>query len=318
MNKAAKTASDDKNKEQIGVVDVFSEMFSGNGGAFKLPKKVFQHLKVLGFLAVWFAVPFFLLIVWFSSPQLLPEVYEATPQDSCTAAGGTWNDSFPSGCGDNCGTKDQMCTAVLTPGCNCGPGKCWDETSKKCIDGESAFNSDKPTYENYDINFVISFDGVIKKPVDNQPVFIKLVNNQDSSLNKVFNPISVWQDSGQANRFHGKMNLTTAYLRDGFTVYVKGPVHLQRKFDNVTFRQGMEADFTNKVLLPGDLYLPGSGQNDRVENSDRDYLWSLVVLHDRSANSSEVRAADLDLNGQVNNRDYSLLIDTGIGTKGEE
>lgn len=54
------------------------------------------------------------------------------PEDvPCEEAGGTWTE-FPNGCADACGvTDDSICTQVLTMGCDCGEGMCWD--GERCV-----------------------------------------------------------------------------------------------------------------------------------------------------------------------------------------
>jgi len=157
--------------------------------------------------------------------------------------------------------------------------------------------------------------GVINGGVSNQPLYLRIINSSNKTI--VFNPVVIWQNSSDPSLFKGNLSLDTSFIGTGWTVIIKGPVHLQRRFDNLTIAKNTELNLTAKSLLPGDLQLPQSGQNDIVDYDDRDYLWSLVSLTGRSANSAEIRAADLDLNNRVDNRDYSLLIDTGIGTGGE-
>ncbi|RLE39184.1 hypothetical protein DRJ17_01520 [Candidatus Woesearchaeota archaeon] len=56
-------------------------------------------------------------------------------QLACENQGGVWKD-FPDNCVDSCITLKKInptCTAVITPGCDCGPDKCWDDDTKNCI-----------------------------------------------------------------------------------------------------------------------------------------------------------------------------------------
>lgn len=46
----------------------------------------------------------------------------------CANAGGTWR-QFPNACTDSCASQEDgtvVCAQVLTYGCDCGPGQCWN------------------------------------------------------------------------------------------------------------------------------------------------------------------------------------------------
>lgn len=58
---------------------------------------------------------------------------EISAQEFCETAGGVWK-QMPDACADRCGTEDMMCAQVLTYGCYCGEGMCWDGT--KCMPEE--------------------------------------------------------------------------------------------------------------------------------------------------------------------------------------
>ena len=335
MKKSTKASTRPKKSEgrQIGMFDLFSEMFSG--GKLKLPGAVVHYLKVLGFLTIWFSIPLFILIVWFI-PRPVPEIFEAevspspssSGEEACTIGGGTWG-TLVNNCTNICHPLAD-CLPDDRPSCDCGEGKCWDSQNQNCNIVEalispspSASVSPSPSpspspdlTQPRDINFKIRLKGVVSRGVANQPLRVELANS-DSTWNKKFNPVSIWQDGSDTGLFHGKLALTLGHLRGGYTIFVKGPLHLQRKFTNITLSEGQELDLTSKSLLPGDLPLPQSGQDDRVDNSDRDYLWSMVVLDSRQPTSNEVSITDLDRNRIVDGRDYSLLIDTGIGVEGE-
>jgi hypothetical protein len=184
-----------------------------------------------------------------------------------------------------------------------------------------------PAPTGVDIFFKVMLKGVVDKNLANQYLFVKAVGtgNQEATFDKAF----LWQDENNPELWRGTLNFPQEFLTTQdqatpeatpklFTFYIKGPVHLQRKFENVQIIQGQELDFTDKLLLPGDVVLPDTGQDDKVDELDRDYLWSLIAKDGRKPSLEEIKAADLDLNGLINSRDYSLLIDTGIGTEGEK
>ncbi len=89
-------------------------------------------------------------------------------------------------------------------------------------------------------------------------------------------------------------------------IYVKGPKHLQRKFDNLTLTAGQTLDLTTKILEAGDL----PTQDGKVDRSDYDTLVSKI---------SEPYSENYDLNmdGGINMVDVSCLIDT-LSVKYEE
>jgi hypothetical protein len=200
-----------------------------------------------------------------------------------------------------CQQTDGIYNAICT---NCGNGEC-GLGENKC---NCPSDCPTPTITSMNINFSIRMKGINKTGISNQPLYFRLLNSNGKT--KTYNPVVISQDSSDTTLFRGKLDLDTSYIGTGWTVIIKGPVHLQRRFDNMTIVKNTELNLTGKILLPGDLQLPQSGQNDIVDYDDRDYLWSLVSLTGRSANSAEIRAADLDLNNRVDNRDYSLLIDT--------
>ncbi|MGM5487621.1 MAG: hypothetical protein ACQESG_01600 [Nanobdellota archaeon] len=51
----------------------------------------------------------------------------STPEEICQAEGGDWRE-FPNGCVDTCESQREnvACAQVMTEGCDCGPGMCWN------------------------------------------------------------------------------------------------------------------------------------------------------------------------------------------------
>ena len=163
----------------------------------------------------------------------------------------------------------------------------------------------------------VKFKGVSVKNVANQPLFFKAVNPQNQ-LSSTFNPVMVSQDKADPELFSGNIKVDPNLIVNSPTFWIKGPVHLQRRFDGLSWVSQTALDFTARPLLPGDLILPDTGPDDSVDQLDQDYLWSLLAKTGRTPTKEEVRAADLDLDGKITGRDQSLLIDTGVGSKGEE
>lgn len=66
--------------------------------------------------------------------DILNQAQDSTKKTLCEQNGGSWQ-QFSNGCVDNCSNKIaqfSMCTTVLTFGCKCGEGKCWDSSNNKC------------------------------------------------------------------------------------------------------------------------------------------------------------------------------------------
>jgi hypothetical protein len=93
-----------------------------------------------------------------------------------------------------------------------------------------------------------------------------------------------------------------------FTLLVKGPKHLQRKFEfeDITLTPGPTIDLTSKIMESGDLPV----QNGKVDRGDYDTLVAKV---------GQTYSEDFDINmdGAINMVDVSCLIDT-LSVKQEE
>ncbi len=177
--------------------------------------------------------------------------------------------------------------------------------------GEPVFN---PPSTERTVAFKLKLRGVATA-VSAQPIFLKGLNPQNGQT-FTFENLPVSQDSQQPEIFHGSITVDQSALAGSYTFWLKGPLHLQRRFENLSLGPAV-LDFTEKPLLPGDLKLPETGQDDKVDQLDQDYLWSLLA-RGGSASAEELKAADLDLDGKITGRDQSLLSDTGVGTEGEK
>ena len=73
-----------------------------------------------------------LVIVFFAAIAVIRK--DDLPPVACFVGGGFWK-KLPDSCGDDCLlNKEQACMAVISFGCDCGVGKCWD--GQKCISGQ--------------------------------------------------------------------------------------------------------------------------------------------------------------------------------------
>jgi len=104
--------------------------------------------------------------------------------------------------------------------------------------------------------------------------------------------------------YTGKFDLSNKdYDFQNYTLLVKGPKHLQSRFDNLSFVKNQVLDFTSQPLEPGDLPLP---QDGKVDNNDFNYLWD----HRGSTNPDDLKTGDLNLDGAINMGDINLLLET--------
>ncbi len=62
-----------------------------------------------------------------SEDELKKEEGAGSTEQKCAEAGGTWR-QMSNACVDSCESQrdDMMCAQVLTYGCDCGEGKCWN------------------------------------------------------------------------------------------------------------------------------------------------------------------------------------------------
>ncbi|MFO7872429.1 MAG: hypothetical protein R6U26_02170 [Candidatus Undinarchaeales archaeon] len=76
-------------------------------------------------IAIVFIVIFFVGVETAKNMNNAPT--EKTEQELCNEAGGTWEE-MPNACVDSCESarEDMMCAQVITKGCNCGEGMCWN------------------------------------------------------------------------------------------------------------------------------------------------------------------------------------------------
>lgn len=118
-------------------------------------------------------------------------------------------------------------------------------------------------------------------------------------------------DLGQINflankdgTYNGSFQLSNVdYDFDNYTLLIKGPKHLQRRFSNLTFVKNQTLDLTPKPLEPGDLPLP---QDGKVDSQDFNYLWD----HRGSTDANVLNIGDLNLDGSINMGDINLLLET--------
>ena len=142
------------------------------------------------------------------------------------------------------------------------------------------------------------------------------------------NGISIWE---------GSFTPTAITPGSNYSILIKGPRHLQRKFcqNNPTERAeegfpytcsvvgqitltGQEnlLDFSQVLLQAGDL--PGSVGQDGVVNAIDVSLVLNMIRNGFSEQPNDLIIADMDLNGVVNAKDRSYLVETLEEKYGDE
>lgn len=176
------------------------------------------------------------------------------------------------------------------------------------------------------LNFKVKFQGVNSKRAD-QKVKVKLVKG---SFNKTFDDVLVSADNNGI--YSGLVALQGISPGSGYTIYIKGPKHLARKFcvdsqasrcqgtGNLTISAGSALnannfDFSKIVLESGDLPNPDNNlKQDGVVNSLDYSLWKARVGKE---DETSLKVADVNFDGVVNQIDWQLMKIT-LETKYEE
>jgi len=183
----------------------------------------------------------------------------------------------------------------------------------------------------YQISFMVRLKGVDALVSDSQKVFIQLTEEIDptspapvdagqapsAKQAKVFTfeAVDVRQDESDPEVFKGKLLFDEPLEEVSWTIWVKGPLHLQRRFDSIIV--GEDLDFTDKALLPGDIILPDTGQDNKIDEIDRDYLRSLIAKNGIGLTEEQIKSVDLDLDNKITDKDLFLLEETGVERVGE-
>ena len=166
------------------------------------------------------------------------------------------------------------------------------------------------------VTLKLKLQGVAKKPIKTDPISfkVKLVGKQagataeSKSISFSVADDGVWTGTGDFSQ-----------AGDGFTLFVKGPKHLQKKVcdmapteatggayhctdGKITLKAGDNTlDLTKIIILVGDL--PEKGvQNGIIDSYDTSY----IRQHLRSTVPEELAVGDLNYDGVVDAQDFSL------------
>jgi hypothetical protein len=214
-----------------------------------------------------------------------------------------------------------------------------------------------PAPSDTQIKLRIKFQGVLLANIANdawktQPVSVTVIKqiadpqtNQGAQtiFSKSFDNVQV-QAIGEADAkgiaiWEGTVAATGVTAGEKYSILVKGPKHLQRKFcQNNPDDRGEEGfpyrclgagsitltssenvlDFSKVLLQAGDLPDGTAGGQDGIVNSYDVSLVLNMIRNGQSNMAADVAIADMDLNGVVNAKDRSYLIETLEEKYGDE
>lgn len=178
------------------------------------------------------------------------------------------------------------------------------------------------------LNFKVSFIGVSESSEvkENPGVLVK--------VRKDFGPFfefpNVQLEPDQGNKFKGRVALTGVAPGEIYSIFIKGPKHLARKFcqnnqtercfgrGEITLAAGNNFfDFSQLGLEPGDLPNPEEGmkQDGLVSSADLALIKARFFADD---DRQRFAIADLDFNQTINSRDIVLFLQTLSTKYGEE
>jgi len=241
---------------------------------------------------------------------------------------GTWEVQAPCGTGESCVQGDcvpeeqPLATEAPTPTNLPSPTATLAPTETLLLSPTPTVEASTPI-----LNFKVSFAGVLdsSKVKETPEVTVKIKKGLE--IVAEFTGVQLEPDTGAA--FKGSVVLSGVAPGGDYTIYIKGPRHLVRKFcqDKQTercFGRGRivltsgknEFDFSRLSLEPGDLPNPSENmQQDSVVNGV-----DLSLLKARLGKDypEELAVADLDFNGVINTRDIVLLLRTLSSKYGEE
>ncbi len=87
-----------------------------------------EERKALAFVAIVFALVFGFFLFREKIAEATKPLPPSQTLEVCESEGAVYK-GFTNGCMDSCEfarDPNVACAAVLTSGCDCGPGKCWD------------------------------------------------------------------------------------------------------------------------------------------------------------------------------------------------
>jgi len=182
-----------------------------------------------------------------------------------------------------------------------------------------------PDTGNAKINFKVRFQGITDRPSAAQTMVAKVTIKKQQVVvdekNVTFTYDAAATNPTDKGQWYGTGNFNAA-AGSGYTIYIKGPKHIQKKIcdaspteaagaegsyrcsaGSLTIADGEQTfNFSKIMLLAGDLPV-----QDGVVNS---YDISLVRNNLGKTDADVLAKADINLDGRINTQDYSLIIFT--------
>ena len=176
-----------------------------------------------------------------------------------------------------------------------------------------------PVTGNTILNMKLKYQGIGKKPATSSiPVKVKVIGGAITTPIEKIGTFTA-DDSGI---WSGAIGFDTTTSTAKYTVYIKGPKHLQKKIcdaipsesspgiyrcgdGNITLAAGNNAlDFSKILLLSGDIYGPDKNQDGLVNSIDISFIRNNL----NKADAAILAFCDINLDGKCDTQDYSLVI----------
>jgi hypothetical protein len=181
------------------------------------------------------------------------------------------------------------------------------------------------------LNLKLKFQGILQKPKNSNSIIVRVkLGNAKTQLQTNYQTATFTvNDQGV---WTGKVAFSNVTPGDGYTLYVKGPKHLQKKICDQTPTESALGpgtyscqngkinliggentfDLTNILLLAGDL--PVSGAQDGVINAqDTAFVRNSLGKRDEAT----LAIADINLDNIVDTQDWSAILQT-LSIKGDD
>jgi hypothetical protein len=181
------------------------------------------------------------------------------------------------------------------------------------------------------LNLKLKFQGVLKKPKNSSPIIVKVkLGNSRTQLQTDYQKVIFTVDDEGVWR--GRVAFSNVSSGSQYTLYVKGPKHLQKKIcdqkptesvlgpgtyncqeGKITLQAGEnDLDLTGILLLAGDL--PVNGTQDGVINAlDTVYVRNSLGKSD----ATTLSICDVNLDNSCDTQDWSVILQA-LSIKGDE
>lgn len=181
-----------------------------------------------------------------------------------------------------------------------------------------------PVVGNTVLDMKLKFQGM---NVDNKPKTTNLMNVKikviGGALTAPIERVGTFM-SDTNGIWSGSIGFDSVISTEKYSVFVKGPKHLQKKIceatpteassgiyrcgaSNITLTQGTnDLDFSGIMLLSGDIYGPSQAQDGLVNSIDISFIRNNLGKSD----AATLAVCDIDLSGVCDTRDYSLVINS--------